>query len=149
MASIRVPKPAPQGFNPRRRISDLLRWQLRHMQAAEVKLLYEHRTGINIYEIKTEAEAAAYLQKATEALAAKPHLTTRVPVPKPAKGSLNQNRRISQLLKNQVEHFHEVEKKLLKEQQTGVDIKTLKTEGAAAAYISAITTKLLPPVNKK
>jgi hypothetical protein len=149
MAKIRVPKPAAQAFNPHRRISDLLRWQMRHMQAAEMKLPYAHQTGININEIKTEAEAAAYLQKATAALARKPHLTTRVSVPKPAQGSFNKNRRISQLLKNQVEHFHELEKKLPKERQTGADITQLQTEGDVAHYISAITSRLLPPVNKK
>src|SRR5579863_482297 len=143
MPKIKAPKPAAQSFNKRRSISDLLRWQVRHMHAVEMALPFDQRTGINVHEIKTEEQAGAYLQKATQKLVEKVHLSTKVPVPKPAKGAHNKNRRLSQLLKNQVQHFHELEKAWPREKQTGADIETLKTEGDAAAYISAVTGNLL------
>ena len=149
MPAIKVPKPPAKAFNKHLRISDLLRWQMKHMATAETALPFEHRTAINVYQIKTEEEAAAYLQKVTDALARKVHLSTRVAVPTPPKTALNKTRRISQLLKNQVQQFHEAEEKLPKEQQTGADIETLKTEEDAAAYISAVTSKLLALGGKK
>lgn len=149
MPKIPVPKPAASSFNEHRPISDLLRWQMRHMHAAEALLPYDHQTGINIHEIKTEGQASAYLQKATEKLVQKVRLSTRIPVPKPPKSAHNKNRRISQLLKNQVRNVYEIEKKWTPEKQTGIDIGTLKTEGHAAAYISAVTSRLLAQRDKK
>jgi hypothetical protein len=149
MPKIKVPKPPAKAFNQHRRVSDLLRWQMKHMATAETALPFENRTAINVYQIKTEEEAAAYLQKVTGALARKVHLSTRVTVPKPPKTALNKNRRISQLLMNQVQHFREVEKKWPQEQQTHIDPQTLKSEGDAAAYISAVTSKLLALGSKK
>lgn len=143
MPKVRVPKPAANSFNKRRAISDLLRWQLRHMHAVEMALPHDERTGINIYDIKTEEQASAYLKKATEKLVQKVHLTTRIAVPKPPKTAPNKNRRLSQLLKNQVRHFYALEKTWPREKQTGTDIETLKTEGNAAAYIGAVTANLL------
>src|SRR5579863_2091854 len=122
MPKISVPKPDEHSFNKHRSISDLLRWQIRQMNAAEAVLPYDHQTGINVNEIKTEEQASAYLQKVTQKLTEKVHLSTRVAVPKPPKSAHNKNRRLSQLLKNQVRHFHEVEKKWPREKQTGVDI---------------------------
>jgi hypothetical protein len=149
MAKIPVPKPAKQSFNPHRPISDLLRWQMKHMRAVEMALPHEHHSGINVYEVKTEAEASAYLAKVTQKLMEKVHKSLRVPVPKPPRSALNKDRRISQLLKNHVRHFHEIEKKWPAEKQTGTDVELLKTEGQAAAYISQITSNMLLQGNKK
>lgn len=142
MPKIPVPKAAANSFNKGRPISDLLRWQMRHMHAAEALLPYDYQTGINIHEIKTEGEASAYLQKATEKLVQKVQLSTRIPVPKPPKSAHNKNRRMSQLLKNQVRDFYEIEKRWPPESQTGIHIEMLKTEGNAAAYIFTVTSRL-------
>ena len=142
MAKIRVPKPAKEAFHKSRPVSDLLRWQIRHMHEVEQHLPHDHRTGINSHAIKTESEASAYIRKVTEKLTAKVHLRHVVPVPHPAPGSMNKHRRISQLLKQQIRHFREVEKMWPAGKQTGIDIEAVKTEAEAAAYIRKITGML-------
>jgi len=42
-------------------------------------------------------------------------------------------------LKNQVDHFHSMEKKLLADLETGIQYQDVKTEGQAAAYIRKVT----------
>jgi len=71
-------------------------------------------------------------------------------VPKPAKGSYNHHRLLSKnlLILNQVKHFHEVEKTLPPEQQSGMNVADIKTEGQAAEYIRRITAVLHPKVQK-
>jgi hypothetical protein len=61
-------------------------------------------------------------------------------VPKPRSKSFNKNRPISSLLQSQVRHFHEVEKQMLLEQLT--DIQMIRTEAQAADYIREMTQKL-------
>jgi hypothetical protein len=71
-----------------------------------------------------------------------------VRVPKPASGSFNKERPLkgNALLKNQVDHFHELEKRLLADLQTGIQYETVSTEGQAAEYIRKMTTILHPRV---
>lgn len=67
-------------------------------------------------------------------------------VPKPSKSSFNPNRLLAKntLLLNQVQHFHALELKLPKEQQTGVAFEKILTEGQAAEYIRKMTHILHP-----
>jgi hypothetical protein len=148
MTKIRVPKPASGAFHKHRPVSDLLRWQIRHMHEAEKLLPYDHRTGINIHAIKTEGEASSYIRRVTEKLVSKVHLRHVVPVPRPQPGSMNKERPISQLLKQQMTHFREVEKTWPPAKQTGIDIELVKTEAEAAAYIQKITAVLHPLAKK-
>lgn len=71
-----------------------------------------------------------------------------VRVPKPARKSFNKERPLQRntLLKNQVEHFHELEKRLVAELQTGIRFEEVATEGQAAEYIRKMTTILHPRV---
>jgi hypothetical protein len=72
--------------------------------------------------------------------------TNRVLVPKPARTSFNKERPLvrNTLLKNQVDHFRELEKRLLAELATGIQYDAVKTEGQAAEYIKKMTTILHP-----
>jgi hypothetical protein len=72
----------------------------------------------------------------------------RIRVPKPPPGSLNKDRRISDLLKSQLKHIHEVEKQLPQHHRTGTDIDAIRTEGEAAVYIRKITAILHPHAAK-
>ncbi|HZS54403.1 MAG TPA: hypothetical protein VFA65_08360 [Bryobacteraceae bacterium] len=65
-------------------------------------------------------------------------------VPKPGREAYDPHRPLSKntLIKHQVEHFHEAEKNLPLELQTGIDITTIKTEGQAGDYIRKVTTAI-------
>ena len=126
-------------MNKDRRISELLKSQLKHMQEVEKYLPHHHRTRTNIEAIRTEGEAAQYIRKVTARL----HLR-RHQVPKPPPGAGNRHRPISDLLKSQVLHFREIERTWSKEKQTGIDIGLVKTEAEASAYIRKITAILHP-----
>lgn len=69
-----------------------------------------------------------------------------VRVPKPSANSFNKDRPISKnaLLENQVKHFHELEKTLLEQLQTGIRFEDVRTEGDAAEYIRRMTAILHP-----
>jgi|SRR6185312_7995925 len=135
---IAVPKPPKSAFNPERPISDLVRWQLRHMHEAEKRLPAHERTGQAIEAIKTEGEASAYLREMTDKL----HGPYKVRVPKPPAAAFNQHRKISDLIRGQVEHFHEAELRLPQQLRTGADVKSIKTEHQAASYIAKMTAIL-------
>src|SRR5215471_2887537 len=137
MVTIKVPKPAKGSFNKNRPVSDLLRSQLRHLHEVEKNLAHHHRTGRNVEEIKTEGEASEYIKTVT----AKLHLR-KVKVPRPAPGSFHKHRPISDLLKTQIEHFHEVEMTWPEEKRTGTDCHSIKTEHEAAAYLKKMTAIL-------
>jgi len=68
-------------------------------------------------------------------------------VPKPARSSYQPNRPLSKnsLLQNHVKHFRELEKDLPPDQQTGIPIDSITTEGQAAEYIRRMTMKLHRP----
>jgi len=141
MAKIPVPRPAKGSFNKERPVSELLRWQLRHMHEVEKKLPHYDRSHTNVEKIKTEGEAAQYLKKVT----AKLHRRGKIKIPRPVPGSFNKHRPISDLLKSQVEHFHEVEMTWPAGKRTSIDIRTIETEHEAAAYIARITAALHRP----
>ena len=61
-----------------------------------------------------------------------------VPRP-PKKKAMNPNRPVSALLKTQIEHLHEAERRLPLRYRSEIYINAIKTEGEAAAYISAVT----------
>jgi hypothetical protein len=67
-------------------------------------------------------------------------------VPKPAKSSYNPIRLLEKnaLLRNQVQHFREVEKLLPPEKQSGMDFASIKTEAHAAEYLRRLTAVLHP-----
>jgi hypothetical protein len=111
---------------------------MRHLYEVERQMPHRHRTGRNIEEIKTEGDAAEYIRRVTQKL----HKTEKVKVPRPAPGSFHKHRPLSDLLRKQVEHFHEVEMSWPAEQRTGIDPKAIKTETDAATYIRAITARL-------
>jgi hypothetical protein len=72
-----------------------------------------------------------------------------IKVPKPQAGSFNKNRPVSALLKNQILHLHEVERKFPPSQHSGVYINAIKTEGQAADYIRKVTARLHPEGAKR
>jgi hypothetical protein len=72
-----------------------------------------------------------------------------IKVPKPQEGSFNKNRPVSALLKGQILHLHEVERKFPPSQHSGIYINAIKTEGDAAAYIKKVTARLHPEGAKR
>lgn len=69
MALIHVPRPK-NAYDPNRPMGSLLKAQVEHLREAESKLPLRYRHEIDIYikAIKTEGEAARYIQKVTEAI---------------------------------------------------------------------------------
>ncbi len=74
-----------------------------------------------------------------------------VHVPKPSPSAFDKNRPLERnlLLKKQVEHFREVEKRLEPEHHTGIDHAAIRTEGQAADYIRKMTAHLHPAGARK
>ena len=68
MVLIPVPKPPKSAMNPGRPVSTLLKSQMLYLQEAEFRLPVKMQTNIYINSIKTEGEAADYIQRVTEAL---------------------------------------------------------------------------------
>lgn len=68
MAKIFVPKPPLSAMGTDRPVSTLLRNQILHLQEAEFRLPLAMQTNIYVNAIKTEGEAADYIQKVTKAL---------------------------------------------------------------------------------
>jgi hypothetical protein len=64
---------------------------------------------------------------------------TVIHVPRPPQNAFDPNRPISALLKMQIEHLHEAEKRLPLRHQSNIYINAIKTEGEAGSYIRAIT----------
>ena len=67
---------------------------------------------------------------------------TEIKIPKPAQGSVNKDRPISSLLQNQIQGLRAAEQRLPLEQQTGINVDTIKTEAEASAYVRAVTSRL-------
>ena len=65
---VKVPKPQANAYNPDRPISDLVRNQIKHLSLAERHLAKRHRAGVDIYSIKTERQASAYIEHLTRKL---------------------------------------------------------------------------------
>jgi ArsR family metal-binding transcriptional regulator len=64
---------------------------------------------------------------------------TLVHVPRPPKRAMNPDRPVSALLKTQIEHLHDAERRLPLHYRSEIYINAIKTEGEAASYISAVT----------
>lgn len=62
-----------------------------------------------------------------------------IKIRRPPKSAWNPNRPMSSLLKWQVEHLHQAEKRLPVQHQTGIYVNAIKTEGEAANYTRAVT----------
>lgn len=60
-------------------------------------------------------------------------------VPKPPQSAYNPDRPISSLLKSQIEHLYEAEKRLPLRYQSDTYVNAIRTEGEAARYISQVT----------
>jgi hypothetical protein len=67
-----------------------------------------------------------------------------VQIEKVEAGSMDRNRPVSLLLREQMDHLHEVEMTLPPGEQTGIDPDTIQTEIEAAKYIQAVTSRLHP-----
>src|SRR5205814_2079365 len=81
--------------------------------------------------------------------AASPHIPAGarievIPVPQPPPNSSNPDRPVSDLLREHMQHIHEVEITLPPGQQTGIDIKEIKTMRQASEYIGKVTATLHP-----
>jgi len=72
-----------------------------------------------------------------------------IKVPQPPKSAFNKNRPVSALLKHQILHLHEAEKRFPPAQHSGIYINAIKTEGEAAAYIQKVTVRLHPEGAKR
>jgi ArsR family metal-binding transcriptional regulator len=66
-------------------------------------------------------------------------MATKVILPLVPKGALNKNRAVSGLLKAQILHLHEAERRLPLRHHTDIYINAIKTEGEAAEYIRRVT----------
>jgi len=68
MALLRLPKPSKNAWNPDRPMSSLLKWQIEHLHAAEMRMPSRYHTEIYVNALRTEGEAANYIQLVTEAI---------------------------------------------------------------------------------
>lgn len=68
MALIPVPKPPRKAYNPRRPAGTLLQSQLRHLEWAVRPAAERTKKAFRIKPAKTEAEAAARIEKLTQEL---------------------------------------------------------------------------------
>jgi hypothetical protein len=60
-------------------------------------------------------------------------------VPRPPRSAYNPDRPVSSLLKSQMEHLHEAEKRLPLRYRSDVYVNAIQTEGEAARYIRDVT----------
>ena len=66
-----------------------------------------------------------------------------IQVPRPPAEAFNKNRRVSDLIRAQVNHFKHLEQKLSPDQRRGIPQDGVTTEGEAARYIAAMTGVLM------
>ena len=87
---------------------------------------------------------------ATHVAAAPKAASNVIRVPKPARASFNPGRLLikNALIKNQIEHFHQLELQLPPEQRTNINFEKITTEGQASEYIRKMTAILHPKVAK-
>ena len=64
---------------------------------------------------------------------------TIIKVPRPPRSASNPDRPISSLLKTQIEHLHEADKRLPLRYRTEIYVNAIKTEAEAARYIGEVT----------
>jgi ArsR family metal-binding transcriptional regulator len=63
----------------------------------------------------------------------------KIPLPKLPDNAWNKDRPVSSLLKTQILHLHEAERRLPVRHHTDIYINAIKTEGEASEYIRAVT----------
>jgi hypothetical protein len=68
MAKIFVPRPPESAMDRNRPVSTLLKNQIMHLQEAELRLPARVQTNVYVNAIKTEGQAADYIQQVTRAL---------------------------------------------------------------------------------
>jgi hypothetical protein len=68
MALLPLPKPSKNAWNPDRPMSSLLKWQIEHLHAAEMRMPLRYRTEIYVNALRTEGEASNYIEAVTEAI---------------------------------------------------------------------------------
>lgn len=66
-------------------------------------------------------------------------MTTKITLPPLPDSAMNKDRPVSGLLKAQILHLHEAERRLPLRHHTDIYINAIKTEGEAAEYIRAVT----------
>jgi hypothetical protein len=64
---------------------------------------------------------------------------TLISVPRPPKSAYNPDRPVSALLKAQMDHLHQAERKLPLRYHSAIYINAVRTEGEAARYIRDVT----------
>jgi hypothetical protein len=64
---------------------------------------------------------------------------TIIKVPRPPRSASDPDRPISSLLKTQIEHLHEADKRLPLRYRTEIYVNAIKTEAEAARYIREVT----------
>jgi hypothetical protein len=62
-----------------------------------------------------------------------------IKIPVPPQSAMNKDRPVSGLLRTQILHLHEAERRLPLRHHTEIYINAIKTEGEAAEYIRAVT----------
>jgi len=67
-----------------------------------------------------------------------------VRVPRTSRSSYQPDRPLEKnvLLQSQIRHFREIEKDFPPEEQTGITLDSIRTEGQAAEYIGRVTRKI-------
>jgi hypothetical protein len=68
MALLPLPKPSKNAWNPDRPMSSLLKWQIEHLHAAEMRMPPRYHTERYVNALRTEGEASNYIQAVTEAI---------------------------------------------------------------------------------
>jgi hypothetical protein len=66
-------------------------------------------------------------------------MSTKIILPPLPKDATDQDRPVNALLKSQILHLHEAERRLPLRHRTDIYINAIKTEGEAAEYIRAVT----------
>ncbi|HLW85141.1 MAG TPA: hypothetical protein VKR60_08005 [Candidatus Sulfotelmatobacter sp.] len=64
---------------------------------------------------------------------------TTIKVPRPPESAMDRDRPVNGLLKAQILHLHEAERRLPLRHHTDIYINAIKTEGEAAEYIRRVT----------
>jgi hypothetical protein len=83
MAIIKIPAPPKSSMNQDRPVSGLLKAQIVHLQAAELRLPAKYQTDIYIHSIRTEGDAGEYIREVTQAIHAAHASRLRVAKRKP------------------------------------------------------------------
>lgn len=70
MSVVTFPKPSKKAYNPNRPLekNQLILTQVEHFHHVDQRLPEEFQTHVNLQEIKTEGEAAAYIARVTRAI---------------------------------------------------------------------------------